>query len=201
MAKRSSNLPPDLQEVGSILGQLQNESDRGAALIGAALVDDSLSHYIRAKFIDDEKSVDELIIGDVPLGTFSAKIKLVYCMGWIGANLRADLDRVRSIRNDFAHNRSGLTFETNSIKDRCSQLYTIRVHNQFSVSAVVTAREAFSYACTFISGYFISLTDRSTQPKTSPGNAHDLYVKRVTEQIDQMTITTLLDRLEASEND
>jgi len=191
MAKRSE-LPPDLQEVGSILDQLKSESDRGAALIGAALIDDSLSYYIRSKLVDDDKAIKELMVGDVPCGTFSAKIKLAYCVGWIGHDLRTDLDRVRGVRNDFAHDRSGMTFDTQSIKDRCAVFKTIELHNQFSFSKVESARNAYIIACAFLAGYFVSLTD-AKRPAVKKDDAHGLYVKKVTEQIDTAVASKLLD--------
>jgi hypothetical protein len=96
------------------------ESDRGAALTGAALLDDLLADVIRAGFVDDPKHVESLLKTDGPLGTFSARIKLAYCVGWIGPDVRDDLNLVREVRNKFAHVRTKIEFSDAGIAARCS---------------------------------------------------------------------------------
>lgn len=52
------------------------------------------------------------------LGSFSARIALALALGLITDDDAKDLNIVRGIRNDFAH-EPGASFERNAIKDRC----------------------------------------------------------------------------------
>ena len=198
MAIKRSELPPDVQEIGSILGQLAKESDRGGALIAAALVDDSLGHYVRSHFVEDKGPVKELMSGDAPLATFSSKIKMAYCIGWIGKELRGDLDLIRNIRNEFAHDRSGLTFETSAVRDRCNAFRCVAIYNQFTQIKVATARNAYLMSCSFISAYFINLTRQENQPHPNNDDAYGVYVKTTTGRIDVAVVARLMTDLESA---
>jgi DNA-binding MltR family transcriptional regulator len=58
-----------------------------------------------------EKELAELFDGTAPLSTFSAKIKIAYAMGIIGKLTRHDLEKLREIRNAFAHSIRHLSFD------------------------------------------------------------------------------------------
>jgi DNA-binding MltR family transcriptional regulator len=58
-----------------------------------------------------------------PLGSFSAKIDMSYCLGFISNGDHAELHRVRRIRNEFAHSLdTSLSFSSQPISDHISQL-------------------------------------------------------------------------------
>ena len=64
MAKNKSSplTLPELSAVASeCLKELQQESDRGAALIGAAFLDDVIAATIRAFFVEDTKIAEKLL--------------------------------------------------------------------------------------------------------------------------------------------
>ncbi|MBL7074228.1 hypothetical protein ISS37_03175 [candidate division KSB1 bacterium] len=65
---------------------------------------------------------DELLDGDAPLSTFSARINLVYRLGLIQPDLVRELHLVRKIRNVFAHELTGATLNEGSHKDRIKEL-------------------------------------------------------------------------------
>src|SRR5437762_3580943 len=102
--------PPDLDELGKALERFTKQGDRGTALIAAAWLDDSLELRIRAAFRPNKGTADELFDG--PLATFAARIKFAYLMGLIEPFARSDLDRIRRIRNEFAHSRTELFFRS-----------------------------------------------------------------------------------------
>lgn len=116
----------DMEYVSAFLKEFQAESDRGAALVGAALLDARLerlllSHMLPGKFADD------LIKGgNAPLGTFSSRIKATYALGLITVAEREDLHIIRAIRNDFAHREHGISFDDSRISSFCSSLKSRR---------------------------------------------------------------------------
>lgn len=101
---------------------LSEESDRGCALFAAAYLDSALEGLFRSSVVEGKKIDEELFEGSSPLATFSGRIKLAYYLGLISAEFRADLETIRKIRNDFAHDATLLSFETQSIADRCRNL-------------------------------------------------------------------------------
>lgn len=95
--------------------RLHRESDRGSALVGAAMIDELLGALLRAYFDDERGIVDDLLEGaHAPLGVFSARIKLLRALSLISDEMYRDLESIREIRNLAAHfdRRRGLGFDT-----------------------------------------------------------------------------------------
>ena len=86
---------------------LAERSARPLVIIGAARVDDLLAEILRALLLPKRaKHQDELLEGDNPLSTFSARIKACYRLGLIDSTLYAAIDRLRILRNVSAHSVS-----------------------------------------------------------------------------------------------
>jgi hypothetical protein len=88
---------------------LAERSVRPLIIIGASRVDDLLQEILRAFLlpkIGSGKTQDELLEGDTPLGTFSARIKVCRRLGLIDATLYRALERLRTLRNFSAHSIS-----------------------------------------------------------------------------------------------
>jgi DNA-binding MltR family transcriptional regulator len=96
----------------SVFRQLAVESDRGAAIVGCSLLEDSLEQLLRSRMSKsaDARHVDRLFSGYAPLATFSAKSALCYALGLIDESIFQDLDIMRKIRNRFAHEHSSKEF-------------------------------------------------------------------------------------------
>jgi Mannitol repressor len=109
---------------------LGKESDRGVALIGAAYLDDILLKLLQAHLIEaaSSKEFKEFFSGLGLLSGFSSRIKAAYLLGLIGEKVYRDLEYVRKIRNQFAHNPWDLSFDDQQIKDWCSQLRHYTFH-------------------------------------------------------------------------
>lgn len=56
------------------------------------------------------------------LSSFSSRIDFAYLLGFLPKNARADLHKLRGIRNKFAHESGVLTFETENIASICRTL-------------------------------------------------------------------------------
>jgi hypothetical protein len=98
------------------------ETDRGAALMAAAFMDDKLKFLITAKLVDDKKLARRAFDFNGPLGTFSARIDFAHLMGVLPGNARRDLHVIRSIRNKFAHEAGPMDFEDERVKPLCETL-------------------------------------------------------------------------------
>lgn len=100
---------------------LKGESDRAAAVLGAAFLDALLDKALRKRLLPSlDKNAFE---NNGPLATFASRTTITHALGWIDADTKADLDLVRRIRNEFAHDPNHqLSFESQQIKSRTSQL-------------------------------------------------------------------------------
>lgn len=103
--------------------------DRTIAVMQAANIENSIQECIaillnphpEKKISDDQ--IKELFLRDgAPIGTFSAKIKVAHAMEVFGDKTRSDLDRIRAVRNAFAHARKPINFATPAVETVCSQL-------------------------------------------------------------------------------
>ena len=101
---------------------LTKESDRGCALFAAAFLDKALSDLLYLSLVTDKRIEKDLFEGTAPLSSFSARIKLAFYLGKISKECRADLDTIRSIRNEFAHHAELVSFDSQSVADRCRNL-------------------------------------------------------------------------------
>src|ERR1700730_9640550 len=128
MGTRLSRQIPSPEEYREISKEILSGSDRSVAIILAAEVQRFLELAILTKFINTDDK-DKLISHDGPLATFSRKIQIGYAIGLYNSELRDDLDRIRDVRNDFAHSVMPICFNTPSIKDRCLTLQKIPATN------------------------------------------------------------------------
>ena len=112
---------PHLTEFSSFLKELNRESDRGAALISAVMLDDLIERIILA-FLLDNKDTKKLLSGfNAPLGTFSARTLAAYSLGLISEQEYEECNRLRLVRNEFAHNVHQ-AFGDQKVKDLCANL-------------------------------------------------------------------------------
>src|SRR5713101_5028532 len=175
--------PPDLATLKDVLTDFTRQRDRGAALIAAAWVDDSLEKYLRSVLGPDRKLVDRLLQPEGPLGTFSVRSHLAYALGLIEQTVFADLEIVRRVRNDFAHTRRDLRFSHSSIMDRCRQLHAVEA---FKIGTGISLRSSatmFSTSCYFLSAYLLSLSERPLLGTRLDGDIYGAWVRRLTKSM------------------
>jgi DNA-binding MltR family transcriptional regulator len=167
MPKRKLASIPELTETSrEVIFGLQKETDRGLALIAAAFLDDALGAMLEKHFAHEPKVItSELLTGDGPLGTFSARTKLAYCLGWFGPTEFRDLNLICDIRNDFAHVHKPLTFAEQSVQDRCRELTACNILPKNL--GPLTARNRFMLSAVFLIQRLLVFADG--QDKTKPG--------------------------------
>jgi hypothetical protein len=88
------------------------ETDRGAALMAGALVENTLELAIRAMIVNpgDLTGKSWFEGPNAPFSSFSAKITLGRAIGIYGASMGARLGIIKDIRNAFAHSSIPLDF-------------------------------------------------------------------------------------------
>lgn len=96
------------------MGSLGEESDRGCVLVAVAVLDKHLEMLIRAELSQDAKVVKHVINplfkGQGPLASFWSKIQLAYSLNLIPEWMYEDLERIRELRNEFAHKYEAADF-------------------------------------------------------------------------------------------
>lgn len=98
---------------------ISNESDRGAVLVSAALIDEGLRRLIAARLLENSSQSDPLFDGgNAPISTFSSRIEMAYRLGLIQCSAKSVLNKLRRLRNDFAHSHKIVSLEDPSVKDR-----------------------------------------------------------------------------------
>jgi DNA-binding MltR family transcriptional regulator len=109
----------------SFSGAFRTESDRACAVLGAALLDSKLESLYARRLRSHH---EELLPSSRPLGSFAARIRVAQSLAWISTDVASDLDQVRSIRNEFAHNADHeLSFGDQSISDKCATLKVAQI--------------------------------------------------------------------------
>ena len=123
---------PDNDEILNILFDLTTQTDRTAAIVGGAILEDrlrrSIALYLRTDLTDDDQS--SLFEDRGPLTDFDAKIRIAYCLGMLSRENKQDFDHIRRIRNGFAHSIPHHDFEAVGIRTICEDLWIIN-HNKF----------------------------------------------------------------------
>lgn len=110
-----------------VKAELENQSDRAIAVVCASILDHQLERILSAFIIKGtEKKIRKELFrgGDSPFSSFGAKIKVCYFFGLISEDEYENIENIRRIRNDFAHQLTDVSFDKNqSIKAKCENLY------------------------------------------------------------------------------
>lgn len=122
MTDSSQNYQKEAQNLTNFLKEFDEESDRAAAILGAAKLDTLLYQIIQSVLRPNVSKNDELLDGDSPLGTFSSRIMFCYRIGVINDLTAWSLNMIRRIRNQFAHEVSGSIIDSGSHRDRIVEL-------------------------------------------------------------------------------
>lgn len=122
--------------------ELQNESQRGGVLVGAAFLDELLRQLLASFMIDDASAVNNLLDNppNSPLGGLSARTQATYCLGLISKEAYDDLNIIRGIRNEFAHSLQGTSFDHPWIVKQCEAL---KIPNKSGISTEISASDKF----------------------------------------------------------
>lgn len=119
--KPLSETHPHLNGFMDFLADLNKETERGAALASAAMLDEQLSRIMEAFLIPNKGSKALLDGFNAPLGTFSARIAASFAMGLLSEVEYRECELIRKVRNEFAH-QIKVSFKTEKVVSLCAQL-------------------------------------------------------------------------------
>lgn len=114
--------PERLKELNNFLDTLKNVSDHSCAILAGSKIDSLLGSAIESRVLPPRpnkksKKDDPLLENFGPLGSFSSKIEMAFRLGLITYQHANALDKLRKIRNDFAHETDRLTFDESPTKE------------------------------------------------------------------------------------
>lgn len=165
--------PRSEERMAALAAELNGESARAAAIVGAAWVEEELQQAIESVLHQHDEAREKLFTGMGGLAAFEAKIELGCLFGFMTDAIRSDLHAIRRTRNDFAHQivekktQAKLSFETDSIRQRSLALRCVK-HLKLT-----DARAAFIQACVLLNEDFHNIAFMSRKVPDENGKVPD----------------------------
>ena len=160
-----SRQPETREHLEAYIAEVHSEkNDRGAAILMATIVENSLSTAIERRLdIDSPEIYKELFGGDGPIGTFSNRIRIGRALAIYGNVTHKSLHYVRCIRNAFAHTRIPINFATQEVIAACDLMAVPPVIGGSVLLSLVqdvpghnSARNKFKRVCDILSNNLLS---------------------------------------------
>ena len=154
----------DNDNAQEILADLHAESDRGAFILAATSVEDTLEWVLGARMSvleTDETARKEVFGAQGTISTYADKILIAYALGIIDREGRKQIDLVREIRNACAHSRRRLTMDTPTLVDAVKAAIGDDVLNAIKDHEPRTLRLAFISHCAALGAYIATGKRRS----------------------------------------
>ncbi len=138
------------KDLDAIFEELKTENARALITVGGSLVEYALECCILTRLRQPQNNTEanELFSDNGVMGTFREKIWMAYYLKVVGPITRQDIDLIRRIRNEAAHNMNPISFETPEIADRCRRLY-INKDTDFATRNSTDYRGMFELAVRF----------------------------------------------------
>lgn len=164
--------PDFVTDSNAVIRELRTESDRGAALVGAAYLDQLLKDLSRARMVDDRKLIERLLTYPGPLSTTASLEDHALAVGWIGPQVYGDLGLARRIRNQFAHSHKSLRFDDPKISEMCGKFAGLEFARPYRMRK---SRDQFLYGMLVL---VLQLTELRRQAQ-KPQQGVDPPIRRV----------------------
>lgn len=180
-AQHEANERHSLDKLNRFMSSIGKQDDQAMVLSLATFLEDTLGRLLVAYFRSC-KATTELVEGfNAPLGTFGSRIKAVYAFGLVTDEQFKDMEILRKVRNHFAHNWEGVSFERNDIQALIGQLsgYTVD-HKPIEGGPRVKLLGTLSTCCMELQVFLGRLVDGKTE--RAPDVSHRLTVVPPTER-------------------
>ena len=162
---------PSAAEFQDSMDQLDVMDDRAAALILAAILDNLLEMAIEVNLValSDQRRAALFRSSEAPLSTFSAKIAIAHALGVYGEDFRRQIDKMRTIRNAFAHAMLPISFDEPVVLEECRKLEPQRLTELEYRSENDTPKERFLATGQMLAGHLMKYTHRVAQLNLTMG--------------------------------
>ena len=134
-----------------------NVADEATVVVGGAILEFALRDAIARHFRKDanQKSLSKLFKFECngPLSDFASKIKIAYALGIGKEKTRDDLDKIRDIRNYFAHTPRLVRLSDSNVVIILSGMYVISNATLLGIAGL-NHKQLFAYA---VSRYHFAL--------------------------------------------
>lgn len=149
--RKREKLGVDFFRDRQLLTTLTKGSDRDAAILGGSILEELLNRLLRKKLVQSPIFKEAIENSNGSLSTFSNKIQLSYLMGLISKKMYDNLTVIRKIRNEFAHEIVGSSFENEQIKSKVEKNLTYAKIPLFAEwLSAASAKDQFLLHCTVI---------------------------------------------------
>jgi DNA-binding MltR family transcriptional regulator len=146
--------------LASGLQRLNRMTHAGVVIATAAILDNKLERTLkRAMLPMSNKMYERLFDSFRPLHSFSSKIVMAYALGIITKEVYGELEKVRQLRNVFAHSPDRLHFESKEIAPLFAALKRPR---STTVKPAVIFLECAKAIDESLDGYLQRIGDRSS---------------------------------------
>lgn len=149
MGKRE-RLDVDFFRDRQLITILVQGSDRDAAILGGAILEELLNRLLSKKLVQSAIFNDAIDNSNGSLSTFSNKIQISYLIGAISKRMYDDLNKIRKIRNMFAHHIVGCSFDNNAIQSIVDSLSFAKLPLFDEWLPAASVKERFLMHCTLI---------------------------------------------------
>jgi hypothetical protein len=101
------------EDYAGFFAEFQQESDRATAILGAAYLETRLGVLLRDYLLEGTNAVPY---------NFDRRIGLTRALGLIDRTDADQLNLIKEVRNQFAHQLHGLKFTSDEVAEKCSEL-------------------------------------------------------------------------------
>ena len=133
-----------------VLKELENGTDRAKVILGAAIIEYQLEKLLKKYLVQNNKLQKEALEYNGFLGTFSSKINACFLMRLISKELFNDIQRLRKLRNNFAHNLLNCSLDNEEMREEVYQFKLLKQciktdWNKWSTAMVFNMQIAFLF--------------------------------------------------------
>ncbi len=141
-------IPYTSEQMQAIIDEIEKQTDRGAAIIAAAVIEDVLERLITARFVELPSKRKKALFdqSNGPLSSLSSKIELGFALGLFNEERRGSLHLIREVRNTFAHTMDPISFED----PRISKIVETRVTPKVKAYTTMSSRTKFMFTFNII---------------------------------------------------
>jgi DNA-binding MltR family transcriptional regulator len=159
-AKDSTNQRKEWDKLAS---DFQPKSDRAVAVVGTVYLEAHLGQLLANFLVDNAAAKTKLLDQEQPLGSFSARIKAAYSLGLVSVNEYHDLNLMLEIRNIFANEVEGASFNDDIIRDRCLRFKLPR--EVLLPGETHTPRHLFVFTSTILTQHLAMRTEQASRER------------------------------------